>query len=368
MKRVLLSLAVLAAASVISADASLDATSKAERRGRSLFVHQWTAGDRLASGDGLGPRYNADSCVACHNQGGLGGGGGIEANVLRIAAPGGEADVLHHHGVSDGYAAWRQQKVLEAMPGNSRNIGSAERRNTPAPFGAGVIDAIPDEVIAANARSAPSSVRGKVNLDEDGRVLRFGWKGDIASLEDFVEQACAMELGLGTVNHPAPKSPFEQGDETESAVDMTPEQVVDLVAFVSSLPAPESKVGHPGKEHFDEVGCNSCHTQDLGPAKGVFSDLAVHDMGAALAGRGGAYGRSTPAIAANDNAWRTPPLWGVASSAPYMHDGRARDLYEAIRLHGGQAEQSARAFGALPAEKQRELQAFLLTLEAPRVE
>ena len=133
-------------------------------------------------------------------------------------------------------------------------------------------------------------------------------------------------------------------------------RVVDGIAKIAGLERPPDQVG--------EIA----DTQDLGPAKGVFSDLAVHDMGAALAGRGGAYGRSTPAIAANDNAWRTPPLWGVASSAPYMHDGRARDLYEAIRLHGGQAEQSARAFGALPAEKQRELQAFLLTLEAPRVE
>ena len=63
--------------------------------------------------------------------------------------------------------------------------------------------------------------------------------------------------------------------------------------------------------------------------------------------------------------WRTPPLWGVADSAPYLHDGRAATLEEAIRLHGGQGRDAALAFGALGRDDQANLIAFLKALRAP---
>ncbi len=66
--------------------------------------------------------------------------------------------------------------------------------------------------------------------------------------------------------------------------------------------------------------------------------------------------------------WRTPPLWGVADSAPYLHDGRAATLEEAIRLHGGQGLRSAQRFQAASPIERDQLIAFLKTLRAPRVE
>ena len=65
--------------------------------------------------------------------------------------------------------------------------------------------------------------------------------------------------------------------------------------------------------------------------------------------------------------WRTPPLWGVADSAPYLHDGRAATLAEAIKLHAGQASSSANRFAGLSDVQQEELIAFLNTLRAPSV-
>jgi cytochrome c peroxidase len=71
---------------------------------------------------------------------------------------------------------------------------------------------------------------------------------------------------------------------------------------------------------------------------------------------------------ATEEEWRTPPLWGLRDSAPYLHDGRAGTIEEAIRLHGGEASASAQRFEKLPARDQAELQFFLLSLAAPNLE
>ena len=63
--------------------------------------------------------------------------------------------------------------------------------------------------------------------------------------------------------------------------------------------------------------------------------------------------------------WRTPPLWGVADTAPYMHDGRAKTLEEAILWHSGEAHASKDLFVALNSKDKGNLIAFLMTLRAP---
>jgi CxxC motif-containing protein (DUF1111 family) len=62
--------------------------------------------------------------------------------------------------------------------------------------------------------------------------------------------------------------------------------------------------------------------------------------------------------------WRMPPLWGVADSAPYIHDGRAGTLDDAIRLHGGQGERAATRYGELKKAERKQILAFLGTLRA----
>jgi Di-haem oxidoreductase, putative peroxidase len=100
-------------------------------------------------------------------------------------------------------------------------------------------------------------------------------------------------------------------------------------------------------------------------------------MGEGLGGGGGGFygdGPSEPSVepdfdggSTSPSEWRTPPLWGVADSAPYLHDGRAATLAEAIKLHAGQASSSANRFTGLSDVQQEELIAFLNTLRAPSV-
>src|SRR5262249_10270635 len=109
----------------------------------------------------------------------------------------------------------------------------------------------------------------------------------------------------------------------------------------------------------------------LGAVEGIYSDLLLHRMGAPLVG-GGSYNEPPPVIPdfksgeePRPDEWRTPPLWGVADSAPYLHDGRAASLEEAIRLHGGQGADAAQRFAKLGPAGQAPLIAFLKTLRAP---
>lgn len=218
----------------------------------------------------------------------------------------------------------------------------------------------------------------------DGRVGRFGWKAQTATLAEFVEQACANELGLGNPHQPQPQ-PLTSPGYAVPGIDLTQEQCDQLTQFVASLPRPAERwpadpAAHAGAEAgqrlFSAIGCADCHTPDLGPVKGLYSDLLLHRMGQALqGGGGGGYGTPQPTpvlIPESENPqivqlseWRTPPLWGVADSAPYLHDGRAATLREAIFEHGGQAARSAKRFGALGPAEQEQLIAFLNTLRAP---
>jgi CxxC motif-containing protein (DUF1111 family) len=95
-------------------------------------------------------------------------------------------------------------------------------------------------------------------------------------------------------------------------------------------------------------------------------------MGKDLEAQGSSYGGSPPPPAERSteegplsDEWRTPPLWGVAHSAPYLHDGRAATLEDAIRMHGGQGAASARQFDRLSRNERDQLIAFLKTLQAP---
>jgi hypothetical protein len=105
--------------------------------------------------------------------------------------------------------------------------------------------------------------------------------------------------------------------------------------------------------------------------------LLLHEMGQGLGGGGGGFYGEEPSDPSGEpdidgpstspSEWRTPPLWGVADSAPYLHDGRAATLVEAIKLHAGQAASSANRFTGLSDVQQEELIAFLNTLRAPSV-
>jgi hypothetical protein len=105
----------------------------------------------------------------------------------------------------------------------------------------------------------------------------------------------------------------------------------------------------------------------VGQVQGIYSDLLLHRMGTDLNDPGSGYGLGgfRRPSGPGPGEWRTPPLWGFRDSAPYLHDGRARNLEEAVACHGGQASASARAFFALPAPDQAKVEAFLNSMVAP---
>jgi CxxC motif-containing protein (DUF1111 family) len=357
--------------------------------GKVLFHHEWEVNDPLCpNGDGLGPVFNARSCIACHNQGGPGGSGSAEHNVtdFTLAAKAGsksQQGVIHAEAISEefretlnrldpslpkvGVMGLSREKLLALVRTPRVNIS---QRNTPALFGAGLIDAIPDHVIIANEKID----NGRAPRLPDGRVGRFGWKGQTARLSDFVQAACANELGLSNPGHPQPQSLAEVAYQPRGE-DLSQLQCDQLTAFVAALPQPVEKLpvaprrredAAAGKILFEKIGCVVCHLPNIGTVQGIYSDLLLHRMGQQLTGNNGGYGMQVPTTPSErPDEWRTPPLWGVASSAPYMHDGRAATLQAAIEMHGGQAEWSKLLYRDLSTEKKSQIVDFLNTLQAP---
>jgi CxxC motif-containing protein (DUF1111 family) len=150
-----------------------------------------------------------------------------------------------------------------------------------------------------------------------------------------------------------------------------------MVAYVRSLPAPVALDLPPpegslaierGRQLFRSVGCEGCHTAELGTIRGIYSDLLLHDLGPKLKDPSAYYETvddTGSSRGAGTSEWRTPPLWGFRDSAPYLHDGRARTLEEAVALHGGQGAASAHQLRTLPGTDRSLVEAFLKRLVAP---
>ena len=147
-------------------------------------------------------------------------------------------------------------------------------------------------------------------------------------------------------------SPLDS-DPGSKALDLTQAECDALTAYVASRPPPiaieptsprQSSVIADGKMIFHSIGCTVCHTQSLGEIQDIYSDLLLHDMGPDLSDQGEYYNdldEPDSLSSAKVSEWRAPPLWGVRDTAPYLHDGRAATLQQAIVQHGGQAAESA---------------------------
>jgi CxxC motif-containing protein (DUF1111 family) len=235
-------------------------------------------------------------------------------------------------------------------------------------FGAGLIEAIDDDTILANMQvnsSAKQSlgIVGRVNRTSgrpntsgnDGTVTRFGWKAQNKSLEMFSGEAYNVEQGVTTDLFPherdeAPGCRFNATPESVTNFDENrplevPNDVVRFAVFMRMLAAPTSAPDTDtivrGKKLFNDVGCALCHTPMLHTGKvaiaalrdkdaNLFSDLLLHNMGPGLAddvSQGNARG----------DEFRTAPLWGLGKRIFFLHDGRTKDLLEAIRAHASPA-------------------------------
>jgi len=390
--------------------------------GKALFEKSWEPGQPSPTGgDGLGPLYNETSCVGCHQQGGTGGGGDNTHNVQMVTVVAGSVQslngaklfqgeledlhpgfrnrasvVLHQHATTRELRKQLNEVgyVTAVQTRDEIKLLRTASRNTPAIFGAGLIDAIPDQVLREAEKRTFSDfpeIKGRVSGLPDGRFGRFGWKGQIASLDDFVRAACSNELGLEVPGqHQASMATAKEFDPSKLKLDLDEDQLEALTGFVSRL-APPVRVPNGrtlpqwGYTVFESIGCATCHAPSLGAATGLYSDLLLHDMGESSSDSGTYYGTPiAPPPSSGDLAdareqarrsgmaapteWRTPPLWGVADSAPYLHDGQAPSLDVAIRRHGGEAAKTTTRYTRLASSDRRALLGFLssLTVSAER--
>jgi CxxC motif-containing protein (DUF1111 family) len=328
--------------------------------------------------DGLGPIFNARSCAECHSFPTTGGGSAV--NELRFGRfSNGVFDDLASQGGSLLQLFAIKPECQELLPANANRV---EHRQTTPLFGAGLIEAIPGSQIEAYANVLQANHPGQagqihyVTSVSDGgvHVGRFGWKSQQAKLLDFAADAYLNEMGITSDLFPTENAP--NGDLAKLAacdtVHPDPEDTgppgtrgIDKFAnFMRFLgpppPGPQTFQVHVGEGIFHALGCAHCHHPSFtavsphpainGQIVAAYSDFLLHDVGT-----GGGIG---PFV----DKFRTPPLWGLRASAPYLHDGAAATPRQAILEHDGQAKFSRIGFQSLPNAAQDALLAFLNSL------
>ena len=342
-----------------------------------------------SAAEGLGPAFNGTSCAACHNVPAIGGVSLIsEVRAARrlpdgtiqplTDSTGRPLDTLFHLVSVPGHAC---QPVVPP----DANIFA---RRVPIPlFGAGLVEAIPDETLIAledpddrdgdgvSGRAARVIDRGT----GETRIGRFGWKAQQATLRTFSADAYRNEMGITNELFP---------DELAAGVSTAamklcdpfpdPEDVRDprtglaaidnfeaFMQFLAPPPrGPTTNQVRTGEAIFNGIGCAACHVPLLhtGPSVNplfdnkpvpLFSDLLLHDVGT---------GDFIPQASALPHEIRTPSLWGLRARRPLLHDGRAATILDAVLMHGGEATLARERVEQLTPDERASLIAFLASL------
>ena len=350
------------------------------------------------------------SCAGCHSLGGPDGAGSPTQNAL-IEGDGEHADsalvrnapALLGLGMVQALGAemsqdlryQREQALLKAKAaGKSVTLALATKGIS---FGTIVVQ--PDAAIDY------SQLEG---VDFDLIVKPFGRKGTIARLRRFVEDAARLHFGVQShvlalgyqakpdVPHLGPGPDWYDPDndgrqrELEEGILTTVASYLAMLEVPVVLPPADPGLRDrwaSGSALFDSVGCAGCHVRQIpllyttwretsDTTKGevaidlfvdgdqprgtnlveVFSDFKRHDMGPGLADPHDSEHKLPRSV------FLTRPLWGLAETPPYLHDGRAATIPAAILAHGGEAQQPRDAFAALSPENQADLHVFLLSL------
>nr|WP_253278645.1 di-heme oxidoredictase family protein [Pseudomonas thivervalensis] len=408
--------------------------------GNSFFRSPWViAPSTTTARDGLGPLFNTNACQNCHVKDGRGHPPAPDATsavsmLVRLSIPdapayakvieqlgvvpepvyGGQLQDMSVPGVApEGKVRvdyrpvpvrFKDGTVVELRKPNLQitQLGYGpmhpdtrfSARVAPPMIGLGLLEAIPDEALLANAEAQArenNGIAGRPNLVWDDvqqkTVLgRFGWKAGQPNLNQQNVHAFSGDMGLTTSLRPfddcteaqvdCKRAPSGNGPAGEPEVS---DNILRLVLFYSrNLAVPARRdVNSPqvlaGKNLFFQAGCQSCHTPKYTTAANAaepelanqvirpYSDLLLHDMGEGLADN-----RSE--FKASGRDWRTPPLWGIGLTetvnghTQFLHDGRARNLLEAVLWHGGEAQAAQRQVLAFNAEQRAALLAFLNSL------
>jgi CxxC motif-containing protein (DUF1111 family) len=408
--------------------------------GNSFFRSPWViAPSTTTARDGLGPLFNTNACQGCHIKDGRGHPPAPDAQnavsmLVRLSIPdapayakvieqlgvvpepvyGGQFQDMSVPGVvpegkvrvdytpvpirfKDGTEVELRKPTLQITQlgyGPMHPDTRFSARVAPPMIGLGLLEAIADEAILANAEAQAkdkNGIAGRPNRVWDDAqqktVLgRFGWKAGQPNLNQQNVHAFSGDMGLTTSLRPVDdctaaqtackQAPNGNGAQGEPEVS---DNILRLVLFYSrNLAVPARRdVSAPevlaGKTLFFQAGCQSCHTPKYTTAANAaepelanqvirpYSDLLLHDMGDGLADH-----RSE--FQASGRDWRTPPLWGigltqaVSGHTQFLHDGRARNLLEAVLWHGGEAAAAQQQVLSFNAEQRAALLAFLNSL------
>jgi CxxC motif-containing protein (DUF1111 family) len=376
---------------------------------------------------GLGPLYNRMSCIACHAGNGRGFAPDTAAEpmrtmLVRLSVPG-----LDEHGGPKPHVAYGGQlneNGVPGVPGEGRaelhytehivKLKGGEQihlrtpairyvdlaygafppemltspRITPALYGLGLLQAVPDaDIVALVDAPKPKGIRGKVNRvwDEAQQktVLgRFGWKANQPNLRQQIAGAFVGDMGITSPLFPQENCTAVQTACLHSPSAGSPElskAQLDATEFYHlALAAPrqrgaQDKQVQRGAALFSEAQCSACHVPQLKTAEFAalpalsnktfhpYTDLLLHDMGEALADH-------RPDYLATGREWRTPPLWGIGLAqkveprAGFLHDGRARTLLEAVLWHDGEAANAVQTVKNMKASDRRALLKFMESL------
>ena len=409
--------------------------------GNSFFKRNWVqAPASTTARDGLGPHFLARSCGGCHvqdgraqppdfhsglaprNQAGLllrlsvpgksAQGGplpeptyGDQFNDLAIAGVRAEGKVHIRYTSLTGAFADGTPYALEKPVYTLRELGYGplaanamlSPRIAPQVIGLGLLEAIPDAEIEANARhqqAAGGPVRGEVNRVWDAYAQamllgRFGWKANVASLAHQTAGAFQGDIGITSKHFPDEACTAAQQDCLQAprgangkGVEIDDQTLNDVIFYQATLAPPARRnPADPqvvqGQQIFANAQCAACHRPSYvtgqprfprlsspavaGQTIFPYTDLLLHDMGPGLAD-----GR--PDFLANGKQWRTPPLWGlglikaVNGHSRLLHDGRARNTLEAVLWHDGEARAARDAVLQLNAQERDALVHFLESL------
>lgn len=263
-------------------------------------------------------------------------------------------------------------------------------RVAPSVFGLGLLDSITDESILEKSDPEDSDkdgISGRPNwvwsASRNTKSLgKYGWKANKAFLLDQTAAAFQGDIGITSNLFPLENHTSLQSELAMSPSGGSPEisenELEDVVFYLQTLAAPASRFKSEteykmGFELFSQAKCVSCHTPEFTTGRNQllaalseqkilpYTDLLLHDMGEGLAD-------NRPDFEATGKEWRTPPLWGIGlipkvnGHTRLLHDGRARNIEEAVLWHGGEATESRNLFMEFTAPERSALFRFIEAL------
>jgi CxxC motif-containing protein (DUF1111 family) len=257
-------------------------------------------------------------------------------------------------------------------------------------IGLGLLEAIPERTLLALADPDDrdgDGISGRPNRVWDWaqqrQVMgRFGWKANQPTVAQQATGAFLGDIGITSALFPRQNCTAAQARcstvPTGGQPEISPERLDPVIFYSRTLAVParrdlDDPVVQRGERLFAQAQCGRCHIPTLhtSPVNELptlshqtihpYTDLLLHDMGAELSDE-------RPDFDATGREWRTPPLWGIGlvftvnGHTNFLHDGRARNVTEAILWHGGEAEAAREHFRHLPRPDREALVRFLESL------